>query len=145
MIKILPILRCALDGLFHEERVVRMNPLENEFYSRFRRWVVFEDSEGLRRPKDLARGHPPAEAPRVAEPLSFRQVRSTTLQCGGLFRHLDLKFVVGLPKPSPGGAQRFLGSLPVSNVGTGADPFDDLPIAVPDRPPPRLEPAVLSV
>src|SRR5258706_7430458 len=58
MIKILPILRCALDGLFHEGRVVRMNPLENEFYSRFRRCVVFENSDGFLRPKDLARGHP---------------------------------------------------------------------------------------
>src|SRR5260370_6573695 len=133
MIKILPILRCALDGLFHEGRVVRMNPLENELYGRFRRWVVFENSEGFLRPKDRARGHAPAEAPRVAEPLSFRQVRSTTLQFGSPFRHLDLKFAVGFPKLLLAVAQRFLGSLPVSNVGTGAEPFDNLAFAVPNR------------
>src|SRR5438445_351395 len=36
MFKILSILRRALDGLFHEGRVFRMNPLEKKFHSRFR-------------------------------------------------------------------------------------------------------------
>ncbi len=47
MFKILPILRCVLDGLFHKGRVVRMNPLEKKFHSRFRCSVVLEDSKGF--------------------------------------------------------------------------------------------------
>ncbi len=54
MIKILPILGRALDGLFHEGRVFRVNPLENEFHGRFRHSVVLEDAKGLLRPEDLA-------------------------------------------------------------------------------------------
>ena len=46
-IKILPILRRALDCLFHEGRVFRMNPLENKFNGRFRRSVVLKDSKGF--------------------------------------------------------------------------------------------------
>src|SRR5713101_7607613 len=47
MIKIPPILRGALDGLFHKGRVFRMNPLENKFHGRYRRSVVLEDSKGF--------------------------------------------------------------------------------------------------
>jgi len=47
MFKILSILRRALDGLFHEGRVFRMNPLEKKFHSRFRCSVVLEDSKGF--------------------------------------------------------------------------------------------------
>src|ERR1700731_486567 len=80
MLKILPILRRALDGLLHERRIFRMNPLENKFHGRFRRSVILEDSKGLLRAEDLAGGGPPAEAPRMTEPLSFRQVRLAPLQ-----------------------------------------------------------------
>ena len=73
--KILPILRRALDGLFHDSHVLRMNPLEHKFHGRLRRSVVLEDSKCFLRPEDLAAGNPPAEAPRMTEPLSFGQVR----------------------------------------------------------------------
>ena len=46
-IKIFSILRCALDYLFYEGRVFRMNPLANKFHGRFRRSVVLEDSKGF--------------------------------------------------------------------------------------------------
>src|SRR5260370_10714684 len=73
--KILPILRRALDGLFHEGHVLRMNPPERKFHGRLRRSVVLEDSKCFLRPEDLAGRNLPAEAPRTAEPLSFGQVR----------------------------------------------------------------------
>jgi hypothetical protein len=43
--KIIPVLRRALDCLFHEDRVFMMNPLQKKVYGRFRRSVVFEDSK----------------------------------------------------------------------------------------------------
>src|SRR6266850_3023218 len=72
-IKILPILQYALDGLFHEGRVVRMTPLENKCHTRFRRWVVLEDSKCFLRPEDLSGRNPPAEAASVADALRFSQ------------------------------------------------------------------------
>src|SRR5260370_34820545 len=74
MIKILAILRGALDRLFHHRRVIRMNPLENELHGRFRHSVVLEDSKGFIGPDVLAGGGLPAEAPGTAEPLDFSQV-----------------------------------------------------------------------
>ena len=47
ILKILPILRRALNGLFHKGRVFRMNPLENKLHGRYRRLVVLEDSKGF--------------------------------------------------------------------------------------------------
>ena len=47
MVEILPILRRALDGLLHEGRIFRMNPLEGKFGGRYRRSVVLEDSKGF--------------------------------------------------------------------------------------------------
>src|ERR1700676_357642 len=75
MLKVFSILRRTLNGLFYRGRVFRMNPLEDHFDGRFRRSVVLEDSKGFPWPEDLAGGGPPAEAPRMTEPLSFRQVR----------------------------------------------------------------------
>ena len=72
MLKIPSILRRALDGLSHQGRVVRMNPLEDELDGGCRRSVVLEDSKRFVGPDDLAGGGPPAEAPRVTEPLRFR-------------------------------------------------------------------------
>jgi hypothetical protein len=46
-IKSVPILRGALDCLFHMGRILRMNAFESEFHGRFRRPVVLEDSKGL--------------------------------------------------------------------------------------------------
>src|SRR5438270_13862214 len=42
-------------------------------------------------------------------------------------------------------AKRFLGLPEIGDVGTRPEPFDDVPAAVPDRHPARLEPAVLPV
>src|SRR5216684_2340487 len=47
MLKILSILRSTLNGLCHQGRVVRMNPLEDTFDGRYRRSVVLEDSKGF--------------------------------------------------------------------------------------------------
>jgi glutamine synthetase type III len=47
MLKVRPILRHALDCLFHERPVFGMNPSENKFHGRFCRSVVLEDSEGF--------------------------------------------------------------------------------------------------
>src|SRR5258706_5109362 len=47
MLKILAILRRAFDRLFHEGRVLRMNPLEDKFHGRSRRRVILKDSKGL--------------------------------------------------------------------------------------------------
>ncbi len=65
-IKILPILRRALDCLFHEGRVFRMKPLENKFRGWFRRSLVLENSKGFFGPEDVAGGNPPAKTARVA-------------------------------------------------------------------------------
>jgi len=54
MIKILPVVRRALDGLLHEGCVFRMSPPENEFHGRFRRSVVLENSKGFFGPDDVA-------------------------------------------------------------------------------------------
>src|SRR6266478_6063837 len=75
MLKVLPILRRALDGLFHLGRVFRMNTLEYTFHGWCRGSVVLEDSIGFLRPDDLAGGNSPAKASGVTEPLRFRQVR----------------------------------------------------------------------
>src|SRR5216683_1283741 len=74
MLKILPILRRALDRLFHQGHVFRMDPLKKKLRGRLRRLIVLEDSKGFFRPDELAGGGPPAEAPGMTEPLSFRQV-----------------------------------------------------------------------
>src|SRR5258707_6907464 len=75
MPKILSILRRALNCLFHQGRLFRMNPLENKFEGGRHRSVVLKDAIGFLRPQDLAGGNAPAEATDVAEPLSARQVR----------------------------------------------------------------------
>ena len=46
-IKILALVRRVLDGLFHEGRVFRMNPLENKVHGRCRGSVVLEDVKGF--------------------------------------------------------------------------------------------------
>src|SRR5713101_49013 len=74
LLKILPILRRALDRLFHQGRVFGMDPLKKELRRRLRRLIVLKDSKGFFRPDDLAGGGPPAEAPGMTEPLSFRQI-----------------------------------------------------------------------
>jgi hypothetical protein len=45
MVKIFAILRRALDYLFHQGRVFRMNPLESKLHGWLRRSVVSEDSK----------------------------------------------------------------------------------------------------
>src|SRR6202795_1517091 len=77
MFKILPILRRALDCLFHEGGVFRMNPLEDNFEGRFRRSILLEDSKGFLGPEELCRGRPPAEAASLAQTLRLRQVSLT--------------------------------------------------------------------
>jgi hypothetical protein len=72
MLKILPILRRSLNRLFHQGCVVRMNPLEDKFEGWYRRSVVLKDPKGFLGPEDLTGGEPPAEAPRMTEPLRFR-------------------------------------------------------------------------
>ena len=79
MLKVLPILRRALDRLLHLGRVFRMNPLEHTFHGRCRGSVVLEDSIGFLRPDDLAGGNSPAKASSVTEPLGFGQVRLLAL------------------------------------------------------------------
>src|SRR5213593_3874389 len=78
-IKILPLLRRALDYVFYLGSVFGMNALEHIFHGRCRGSVVLEDSIGFVRPNDLAGGNSPAKTSRVAEPLRFRQVRLLTL------------------------------------------------------------------
>src|SRR5712675_3544842 len=47
MLKILSVLRRALNDLFHRGQVLWMDPLENKFYVRCRGAFVFEDSNGF--------------------------------------------------------------------------------------------------
>src|SRR5258707_1361024 len=75
----------------------------------------------------------------------LRQIGIAPAQFGGPFRHPLLKLVSGFPKLLLALAQRFLGSLPVGDIGAGPEPLDDVAVAVPDRPAARLEPAVRSV
>ena len=79
MFKILPVARRALDRLFHEGCVFRMDALENAFHGRRDRSVILEDAKRFLRPADLAGGHAPPEAARMTELLRFRQVRVSTL------------------------------------------------------------------
>src|SRR6266404_6734453 len=79
-IKIFAILRRALDCLFHEGRIFRMNPLVGKFDGWLRRLVILIDAKGFLGPDELAGGRSPAEAPRMTEPLSFRQICFTAPQ-----------------------------------------------------------------
>src|SRR4029077_775546 len=79
-IEVVPLLRHAIDALSHEGGIFRVKPLENHFHSRFRRWVVLENSKRFLRPDQLAAGNSPAEAPRMAEPLSTLEVRLPALE-----------------------------------------------------------------
>jgi hypothetical protein len=45
MVKVFPIMRRTLECLFHESRVLRMNPLEQTLHGRYGRSVVLEDSK----------------------------------------------------------------------------------------------------
>src|SRR3984893_16455258 len=113
MLKILSILRRPLNCLFRQGRFFRMNPLKNKFPRRYRRSVVLEDSKGFLGPEDLAGGGPPAEAPRMTEPLSFRQVRLASLQL------LFLQFqCLGSESPIQPGRQQ---SQPEDDPGDGGD------------------------
>src|SRR5215475_654216 len=73
-IEIASVLGCPIDHLPHKGFVVRMYPLEYEFYRWLRPRLVFENPEGFFRPEDLPGGYNPAEAARVTQALSFRQI-----------------------------------------------------------------------
>src|SRR5882757_6829540 len=77
MLKILTILRRALDGLFHEGRVFRINPFEKKLHGRFRRLLVLEDLKGFLRPEEFSASNTPAESTGVTESLSFCQATLT--------------------------------------------------------------------
>src|SRR5260370_31960611 len=64
-----------IDVFLNQSPVLRVNPLENAFHRGYGGAVVSIDSEGFFRPEHLACGEPAAEAARVTEPLSSRQVR----------------------------------------------------------------------
>src|SRR5258707_15338842 len=64
-----------IDVFLNKSPVLRVNPLENAFHCGVGGAVVSIDSEGFFRPEHLACGELPAEAARVTEPLSSRQVR----------------------------------------------------------------------
>src|SRR5260370_36838942 len=64
-----------IDVFLNQSPVLRVNPLENAFHRGYGGAVVFKDSEGFRRPDYLPSRGPAAEAARVTEPLSSRQVR----------------------------------------------------------------------
>src|ERR1700722_15796642 len=81
-IEIFPIQRHALDCLLDEGHVFGMNPLKKKFHGRFRGGVILEDSKGFLRPEHLAGRGPPAEATRLTQPLSLRQVRFPAAQRG---------------------------------------------------------------
>src|SRR3989454_12835543 len=78
-IEVLALLRRALNGLFHQGGVFRMDTLEHTFHGGCRVSVVLENSIGFLRPDDLAGGNSPAKASGVTEPLRFRQVRLLAL------------------------------------------------------------------
>src|SRR5258708_5585160 len=75
----------------------------------------------------------------------LRQIGLAPAQFGGPFRHLLLELVSGFTKLLLASAQRFLGSLPVGDIGAGPEPLDDVAVAVPDRHAARLKPAVPSL
>src|SRR6266478_3160348 len=77
-IKIFPILRRAVDYLFHKGHVFRMKTLKRKLNRRFRRSVVLEDSKGLLRPDNFTCGGYPTKASCLTEPLSFCKVRFAT-------------------------------------------------------------------
>src|ERR1700739_733969 len=79
-IKGLPIPCCLIERFLDKGSVLRMCSLQYDFHGRFVGWVVFENSKRFLCPDDLASGNPPAEAPRMTEPLSFRQVRLASMQ-----------------------------------------------------------------
>jgi hypothetical protein len=47
MLKIFPIVRRAFNRLFHQDDIIRMNPLEDKVDGRFRRSAVLEDAKGF--------------------------------------------------------------------------------------------------
>src|ERR1700680_3619052 len=80
IIKILPILRRALDGLPDEHPVCRVSSLNHQLHRRLRHRIAFKYSKGFIGPEDFSAEKAPAEAPRVTEPLSFLQERFASLQ-----------------------------------------------------------------
>src|SRR5262245_2765212 len=94
--KILPIMRRALDCLFHEGRVFRMKPFENKFHGRSGRSAVLEDSRDFLRPVDFSAGHLPTETARVAHRLCLGQISLAAAQFSAPFRYLHLEFVASL-------------------------------------------------
>src|SRR6516164_4680852 len=73
-IKIVFLLGCALDYLPDKIFVVRVYPLDYEFYRRFGPGLVCKNSERFLRPEDFPSGHNPAETAGVTQALGFRQI-----------------------------------------------------------------------
>src|SRR5882724_7518199 len=64
-----------IDAFLNKSPVLRVNPLQNAFHRGIGGAVESIDPEGFFRPEHLACGELAAEAARVTEPLSSRQVR----------------------------------------------------------------------
>ena len=63
-IKIVPLLRRALEGLLHAGHVIRVGSCEYPFDRGYHRWVVVEDAKGFLGPEEFSGGNMPAETAR---------------------------------------------------------------------------------
>src|SRR5512133_370414 len=79
-IEIISGLRCPLDHLAHKGFVLRMYPLDDEFYARLRPRLVFKNSERFLGPENFPARDDPAETARLTQALGFGQMRLAPLQ-----------------------------------------------------------------
>src|SRR5215475_3274196 len=76
-IEIFSLSGCAIDHLPDKSFVIRMYPLDYEFYGRLRSRVVFKNSQRFLGPENFSCRHDPAETAGVTQALGFRQVSFT--------------------------------------------------------------------
>jgi hypothetical protein len=99
-VKILPVMRRALDRLFHERRVFGMNSLEYELHRGLGGSVSLEDSKGFLRPGDFAARNIPAETPCVTQSLALREIGFLDLQGFVQISQSRCRFIEDLAKLS---------------------------------------------
>ena len=144
-IKILSVLRYAIDCLLNADSVFRMGSFQNQLNTRLGFTPVFKNTKCFFRPVDLTSGNIPAEAAGLAELLRFCQVGFVAPQFFRPFHDLDLEQVTGLAQFHFLVLKGLLRPLPIGDVSARSEPFHNRPVAVPDRRSARLKPAVSPV
>ena len=69
----------AIELLLHELAILGMNALQEQSDGRLNRFIESHDPISFFRPEDLSAADPPAEAPRLTEPLGLGQIRLAAL------------------------------------------------------------------